>query len=399
MSKFVLSINAGSSSLKFELFKMPEEECILSGQFDGKRTALTHFRVKRDNNHPEEVSGGWDYDAAVDFLVNYLIENDLIGSAADIACIGHRVAHGGEYYAEPVIVDSQVKSTILALSKLAPIHNPINLLCIEAFEVSFPGIIQVAVFDTAFHQSLTEEQYLYPLPYTLYEEHGIRRYGFHGISHQYVSTAVIRYSHLVQPLKVISCHLGSGASICAIEGGQSKATTMGYTPLAGLMMGTRCGDIDPSLPLYLVQHMSMSANDVSFMLNNASGLLGISELSDDCRLLESASIQGDHKSHLSLQMFANRIIETIGGYAGLLNGFDVLVFTGGIGENSSYIRKKVTDSLSYLGVDISEENNNRNDPVISNENSTVKVMVINTNEQLMIAREACKLVSSPTSSY
>ncbi|MGR5064050.1 acetate/propionate family kinase [Photobacterium sp. DNB22_13_2] len=392
MSDFILSINAGSSSLKFQLIKMPDEDCILSGQFDGKRTALTRFSAKKINDVKKEEDGAWDFTSAVKYLISFLLEEKLIGNADEIYCVGHRVAHGGEDYSQPVLINEDVKTAILKLSKLAPIHNPINLLCIEAFEEVLPKAKKVAVFDTAFHQTLPEEQFLYPLPYTLYEDNGIRKFGFHGISHQYISiTAEDNFKNEYYN-KVISCHLGSGSSICAIENGRSVATTMGFTPLSGLMMGTRCGDIDPSLPIYLSQNTQMSPNDVNTMMNNASGLLGVSELSDDCRVLEQARKQGDHKAALALQMYSNRVKETIGRYASILGGVDLLVFTGGIGENSALIRHLVTDSLGYLGLYLCEESNMKNESIISRPNSKVDVMVINTNEQLMIAREASRVV-------
>ncbi|CAM4383701.1 acetate/propionate family kinase [Vibrio agarivorans] len=393
MNKFVLSINAGSSSLKFQLILMPDECCIMSGLFEGKRTALTKFKVNTRQNHKFEVNGGWDFSAAVDFLMQYLKEEKIIQSVDEIYCVGHRVAHGGEEYSQPVMITEQVKNSILSLSKLAPIHNPINLLCIEAFEDRLPGVPQVAVFDTAFHQTLPQEQYLYPLPYTLYEEYGIRKFGFHGTSHQYVNSVVAKQCSPIESKRIISCHLGSGASICAIEDGKSVATTMGYTPLAGLMMGTRCGDIDPSLPLYLAQNTPMSINDVSNMMNNASGLLGVSELSDDCRVLQRASEQGDERAALALRMFANKVKETIGRYCSVLDGLDTLVFTGGIGENSAYIRQQVLDSLSYLGIRYCEASNEQNHSVLSQPDSQIKVLIVNTDEELMIARETVRVLT------
>ncbi|MGR5142631.1 acetate/propionate family kinase [Photobacterium sp. DNB23_23_1] len=392
MNKNVLSVNGGSSSLKFQLFNMPEEHCLISGYFDGVCSSSTRFIVRIGTKKYEETLTECDFAYAVDYLITFLIQQSIINSLEDIDYIGHRVAHGGEHYSQPVIINSQVKNTIAELTKLAPIHNPINLLCIEAFEATLPNAVHVAVFDTAYHQTLDEVQFLYPLPYELYERYGIRRFGFHGISHQYISTYVTEHCSADKPTRVISCHLGSGASICAIKGGKSVATSMGFTPLAGLMMGTRCGDIDPSLPIYLATNTPMSNRDVSEMMNNASGLLGVSGMSDDCRVLEEAGELGHSRAALALQMFEGRVIETIGAYAALLNGIDILVFTGGIGENSSIIRKNITDSLGFMGISIDEEENNNDSLFINTEDSNTKVMVINTDEQRMIARETIELI-------
>lgn len=392
MNKFVLSINAGSSSLKFRLYEMPQERVLLSGQFDKINTQHVCFKAKYAGDQVSElVIGERNFSDAAHYLLTFIYDHQVIDNLDDICAVGHRVAHGGEKFDRSVIVDQQVLQDIDLLCNLAPLHNPNNLMCIKVFEQALPNASQVAVFDTAFHQTLTDDKFLYPLPYDLYKEFGIRKFGFHGISHQYVSLIVKQEFAQKKDWKVINCHLGSGASLCAMLDGQSVDSSMGFTPLAGLMMGTRCGDIDPALPAYIAQVKGCDIDEVVRIMNFESGLLGVSQVSNDCRLVQEMADQGDKQAQLALKMFINRVISTIGAYAASLNGVDLITFTGGIGENSDYLRREICRSLSYLGV-ILVEGSSQVNGYISSEQSKVLVKIINTDEELMIARDAYQLL-------
>lgn len=393
MNHFVLSINAGSSSLKFRLYAMPQEQVLLTGQFDKINTEGMCFKARYGNHEHKQDVGQHDFNFAAHFLLSFISEQRIIDSLDHICVVGHRVAHGGEKFDRSVLVDQDVLCDINALCDLAPLHNPNNLRCIEIFWHALTKAKQVATFDTAFHQTLSENKFLYPLPYELYEKHGIRKFGFHGISHQYVSQLVQERFPEQGYQKVINCHLGNGASICAMLDGKSVDTSMGFTPLAGLMMGTRCGDIDPALPAHISRITGNETQDVIGMMNFESGLLGISQRSNDCRVVQEMAENGDEKSQLALTMFIDRVIATIGSYAATLNGVDMITFTGGIGENSDYIRQAICKSLAYLGVELATEASNQRSGCISSTNSKVRVEVINTDEELMIARDAFKLVS------
>ncbi|WP_165862820.1 acetate/propionate family kinase [Vibrio sinensis] len=394
MNKFVLSINAGSSSLKFRLYGMPQEQVLLSGLFDKINTKQMCFKAcYGDDRVCEQLIGKQDFSYATHFLLSFIADHNLIDNVDDIYAVGHRVAHGGEKFDHSVIVNQEVLQDIDLLCNLAPLHNPNNLMCIKIFQQVLPNATQVAVFDTAFHQTLTEDKFLYPLPYELYQQFGIRKFGFHGISHQYVSLVVKQEFAEQHDWKVINCHLGNGASICAMLDGRSVDSSMGFTPLAGLMMGTRCGDIDPALPAYIAQVKECDIEEVVRIMNFESGLLGVSQLSNDCRTVQEMADKGDKQAQLALKMFINRVIATIGAYAASLNGVDLITFTGGIGENSDHVRREICSSLSYLGVHLVGDSSSNNG-YISSEQSKVLVKVINTDEELMIARDAYQLLSS-----
>ena len=393
MSKLVLSINAGSSSLKFKLFSMPEENCILVGQFDGINSDETLFKTELLGERIVSDLGFCNFERSIDKLLDYLVDQDIIDKLDSLELIGHRVAHGGETFSSSTMIDQEVMAQLDKLSRLAPIHNPINLFCIQQFIEKLPNAKQIAVFDTAFHQSIKPEHYLYPLPYRLYTEHGIRRFGFHGISHQYIAETVSEKINSNSNQRIISCHLGNGASICAISNGESMMTSIGHTPQAGLMMGTRCGDIDPALPRIIAEAENIGMGEVEKMMNHESGLLGISELSNDCRKLNMAKDQGNEQAALALSIFANRVTQTIGGYAALMGGVDAIVFTGGIGENSATCRSDICQGLGFMGVDFDQQINAKGFEMVSRADSNVQVLVINTDEELMISREVIKLTA------
>ena len=394
MSKLVLSINAGSSSLKFKLFSMPEEICIFTGQFDGVNAEETLFKATLLGQKIVDALGLCDFERAIDYLLDYLVDQEVIDKIDNLELIGHRIAHGGETFPNSININKEVLGQLDKLCRLAPLHNPINLFCIRQFMDKLPNAKHVAVFDTAFHQSIQPELYLYALPYRLYTEHGIRRFGFHGISHQYISETVSDKIESNSNQRIISCHLGNGSSICAINNGESMMTSMGYTPLAGLMMGTRCGDIDPALPKIIAEAANIEMNQVENMMNQESGLLGISELSNDFRKLQIAKDQGNEQATLALSIFTNRVTQTIGAYAALMEGVDAIVFTGGIGENSVRCREDVCQGLGFMGVNFEQERNAKGFEKISHSDSKVQVFVINTDEELMISREVIKLTTA-----
>lgn len=392
----ILSINSGSSSLKFQLFAMPEEKLLLKGFFEriGEgENVLFNCEYKEEKFKRELMFD--THQQCVDYLLWFLVDEKIISSLEELGGIGHRVAHGGEYFKGSALINQDVKKKIRILFGLAPLHNPVNLVGIESFEAKLPNVKQVAVFDTSFHQTIEPEYYLYPLPYELYQEDRIRKYGFHGTSHQYVSTIcenVVNEKFGKKDLKIISCHLGNGASICAINHGKSIDTSMGFTPLAGLMMGTRCGDIDPSIVTYLQLEKGFSAEEVNRLMNNQSGFLGVSGKSNDSRDIMRLATEKDLQSELALKMFVNRIRSCIGAYAAELGGVDALIFTAGIGENSAEIRELCCTNLSFLGIEIDEEKNKKNELFIQKEDGEVLVMVIPTNEELMIVKETYKLI-------
>ncbi|MDG3085109.1 acetate kinase [Vibrio hannami] len=389
MNNIVMAVNAGSSTIKFQLFEMPSEQVVAKGLIDkiGKQDAvfsITYGEGKKFSLE-EPIS---DYKSAIENLLTSLTELGVVSDLGEIIGVGHRVAHGGERFSQATVVTEEVLQEIVAQTELAPLHNPANVTGIKTVMNTLPDVCNVAVFDTAFHQTMKPEYYLYAIPYELYQKYGVRRYGFHGTSHAYV--AELCAEELGKPLsdlKVISCHLGSGASICAIDSGESVNTSMGFTPLAGLMMGTRCGDIDPSISGYLQDKLNTDSSQVQEIYNKESGLLGISQLSNDCREIELAMESGNLQAQLALDMFVERIRHFIGSYMVQMGGLDALIFTGGIGENSRTVRSKVTAGLSRLGIEMDDERNKANDTLIHSDTSKVSVLVLNTNEELMIARE------------
>ncbi|MDE3839907.1 acetate kinase [Bacillus methanolicus] len=393
MSK-IIAINAGSSSLKFQLFEMPSEEVITKGLIE--RIGLNDgiFNITVNGEKIKEVRDIPNHEAAVKLLLDKLTALGIIKSLDEIEGIGHRVVHGGEVFDDSVLITEEVLKKIEALSELAPLHNPANVTGIKAFQQVLPNVPAVAVFDTAFHQTMPESSFLYSLPYEYYEKYGIRKYGFHGTSHKYVSQrAAEMLKRPIEQLRLISCHLGNGASIAAIEGGKSIDTSMGFTPLAGITMGTRSGNIDPALIPYIMEKTGKTADEVLDILNKKSGLLGLSGFSSDLRDIEAQAAEGNERAELALEVFASRIHKYIGLYAARMNGVDAIIFTAGIGENSDVIRAKVLKGLEFMGVywDPSLNKVRGEEAFINYPHSPVKVMVIPTNEEVMIARDVVRL--------
>ncbi len=387
MGKRILVLNAGSSSLKFRLYDMPEEKLVVRGlaerigEKEGKITINDYTETLSIRNHAE----------ALQLLKNYL-DNRPGDDNRPIAAVGHRVVHGGSDFIRPTVITEAVKQKIRSLFSLAPLHNPANLTGIEAAEKFFPGIPQIAVFDTAFHQSIPEKEHRYAIPGKYYRE-GIRQYGFHGISHEYVSR--LAAGKLGNPeAKLIVLHLGNGASMTAVANGKSMAHTMGFGPLSGLIMGTRSGDIDPSVIFYLIEHSGMRPEEVQTMLNKQSGMKALAG-SNDMRDVEEAYYAGNPQAVLAVDMYAERIKKYIGAYLAVLNGADALVFTAGIGENSPLIREKSVENLENLGIKIDPEKNlhpEASGGEIQHAESRVKIFVIPTNEELAIAQQTFKLI-------
>ncbi|QHE53259.1 acetate kinase [Pontibacillus sp. HMF3514] len=394
MSK-ILAINAGSSSLKFQLIEMPEEKVITKGLVERIGLPESVFTIEVNGEKNETVTDLPEHGTAVQMLVEKLTGLGIIDSLDEIEGIGHRVVHGGERFADSALVTEEVIKEIDEVSELAPLHNPANLTGIRAFQKVLPNVPAVVVFDTAFHQSMPEQSFLYSLPYEYYEEYGIRKYGFHGTSHKYVSQ---RASELLnrpeEHLRILSCHLGNGASIAAIEGGKSVDTSMGFTPLAGVTMGTRSGNIDPALIPYIMQKTGKTAEEVLHVLNKESGMLALSGFSSDLRDIEDRAKEGDERAELALEVFAARIHKYIGSYAARMHGVDAIVFTAGVGENSTTIRERVLQGLEFMGVywDPSLNQVRGKEAFVSYPHSPVKVMVIPTNEEVMIARDTVRLI-------
>ena len=382
----VLVINCGSSSIKFSVLDAASCDCLLNGVAEG----INAERASLSLNGGEPVAlAQRGYEGALQAIAGALAQRDLIDS---VALIGHRVAHGGERFKDAALVCDDTLREIERLAELAPLHNPVNALGIRLFRQLLPAVPAVAVFDTAFHQTLAPEAWLYPLPWRYYAELGIRRYGFHGTSHHDVSSALAdKLGVPLSALRVVSCHLGNGCSVCAIKGGQSVNTSMGFTPQSGVMMGTRSGDIDPSILPWLVEKEGKSAQQLSQLLNNESGLLGVSGVSSDYRDVEQAADAGNERAALALSLFAERIRATIGSYIMQMGGLDALIFTGGIGENSARARAAICRNLHFLGLALDDEKNQRSATFIQADNALVKVAVINTNEELMIARDVMRL--------
>lgn len=394
MEQKIIAINSGSSSLKFQLFRMPEEQLLVKGLFEriGLDETVT-FSFENEGVKEETVIKGSTHEEVIQFLLRFLISQKIVSSLKEINGIGHRVAHGGEYFNESSVIDVKAIKQIKELIRLAPLHNSVNVAGIEAFQKEMPHCPQVAVFDTSFHQTMEAKNYIYPIPYSFYKEDKIRRYGFHGTSHQYVALEAAKILEKpLEELKIISCHLGNGSSICAINNGKSVITSMGFTPLAGLMMGTRCGDIDPSIIPFLQNEKNMSPNEVLEMMNSQSGLKGISMLSNDLRDIGKAIGNGNEYAELALDMFVSRIRQTIGAYSTELGGVDLILFTAGIGENDRDVRRKCCANLSYLGVEIDEEKNEAQETFINHTFSKVKVMIIPTDEERMIVRDTYSLI-------
>ncbi|WP_404428954.1 acetate kinase [Sutcliffiella horikoshii] len=393
MSK-VIAINAGSSSLKFQLFEMPSENVITKGLVERIGLNDAVFTISVNGEKVTEITDIPEHGVAVKILLKKLIDLDIIQSFDEITGIGHRVVHGGEKFNDSVLITDEILSELEELSELAPLHNPANIVGIKAFKEILPSVPAVAVFDTAFHQSMPEKSFLYSLPYEYYEDYGIRKYGFHGTSHKYVSErAAELLGRPVEQLRLISCHLGNGASIAAIEGGKSIDTSMGFTPLAGVAMGTRSGNIDPALIPFIMEKTGKTADEVLEVLNKRSGILGVSGFSSDLRDIESAAKEGNERAELALEVFASRIHKYIGSYAARMYGVDAIIFTAGIGENSDVIRARVLQGLEFMGVywDPALNKVRGKEAFINYPHSPVKVIIIPTNEEVMIARDVMKI--------
>ncbi|MDG5787000.1 acetate kinase [Evansella sp. AB-P1] len=393
MSK-IMAINAGSSSLKFQLLEMPEETIVTKGIVERIGLSDSVFTIEVNGEKKKDVLDLEDHSQAVKLLLDKLTTYGIIESLNEIDGIGHRVVHGGEKFNDSVLINEDVIKGIEEVSELAPLHNPANLVGIRAFQEVLPNVPEVAVFDTAFHQTMPKGSYLYSLPYEYYENYGIRKYGFHGTSHKYVTERAAEIlGRPVEHLRLISCHLGNGASIAAIEGGKSIDTSMGFTPLAGVTMGTRSGNIDPALIPYIMEKADLSAEEVISVLNKKSGMLALSGFSSDLRDIESQAIEGNERAELALEVFTSRIHKYIGSYAARMHGLDAVIFTAGIGENSSTIREKVMQGLEFMGIywDPALNKVRGEEAFLNYPHSPVKVLVIPTNEEVMIARDTVRL--------
>lgn len=398
----ILVINCGSSSLKYQLFDMKHEDVLAKGLVEriGMETAMISYKPT-GQEEMKEVCEILEHKEAIRKVLEALTDpaTGVISSVYEISAVGHRIAHGGEEFSDSARVDDSVIAAVRKNFTLAPLHNPANMKGIEAFlEVVGNEIPMVCVFDTAFHQTMPEESYLYALPKVLYHNLKIRRYGFHGTSHKYVSSRLSEMTE--QPLegkRIISCHIGNGASITAIKDGKSVDTSMGMTPLEGLMMGTRSGDLDPAIVPFLMEKEELSVHEVNSLLNKHSGLAGISGIGGDLREIEEAMQAGHADATLAFNMYIHRILKYVGAFAAELNGVDALIFTGGVGENSDLVRQKVCERLTYLGLAIDSEQNRLRNPKerrISTEASKVDVHIIPTNEELMIARDTLRIISN-----
>lgn len=396
MSK-IIAVNAGSSSLKFQLFEMPEKEVLCSGIFERIGLDEGIFTLKFDGKKEVVHQVFSDHQVAVERLLKELIEKHIVHSLNEIVGVGHRVVHGGEKYAQSIVIDEEVEANIEELSDLAPLHNPANLIGYRAFKKDLPHATHVAVFDTAFHQTMSPDVYLYPVPKEFYTKYKVRRYGFHGTSHYYVANRVAQLMGVsVQTLNTITCHLGNGASIAAVSQGKSVNTSMGFTPLAGIMMGTRSGDIDPAILTYIMEKTDATAQEVISILNKKSGMLGVSQLSSDARDIEKALDEGDSNARLTRDVYANRIAQTIGSYFVQMGGVDAIVFTGGVGENDAGVRfdviSRVAKALNIV-LDININATSRGtETLLTKENSKVQVWLVPTNEELVIAEDTLQLL-------
>ncbi|MFP7171395.1 acetate kinase [Terribacillus sp. FSL K6-0262] len=395
----ILAINAGSSSLKFQLIRMPEEEVKAVGLVERIGLKDSIFTIKFNGEKDETTKDIENHEEAVKMLLEKLTSTGVISSLDEIDGVGHRVVHGGEKFSDSVLITDQVMEEIAEVSELAPLHNPANLTGIRAFKEILPGIPSVAVFDTAFHQTMPPESYLYSLPYEYYEKYGIRKYGFHGTSHKYVSQrAAELLDRPIEQLRLISCHLGNGASIAAIDGGKSVDTSMGFTPLAGVTMGTRSGNIDPALIPFIMRKTGKTADEVLHVLNKESGMLALSGFSSDLRDIQDKADAGDDRAELALDVFAERIHKYLGSYAARMSGVDAIIFTAGVGENSIAVRERVLKGLEFMGVyyDPSLNNVRGKEQFLTYPHSPVKVIVIPTNEEVMIARDTVRLSEAVT---
>ena len=388
----ILSVNAGSSSLKFQMYEMPEEKVLISGVFERIGIGNSFYTIKLNGEKIKKEREVSNHEEAVKILTEELLENKVVSSLDEIEAIGHRMVHGGDKYQTSTIIDEDVIKSSEELLELAPIHIPANLTGVRAFQKIIPNATAVAVFDTSFHQTLPKEAYIYPVPYEWYEKYGVRKYGFHGTSHKYVS---MRMNEILgrTDTKIITCHIGSGGSISAVLNGKSIDTSLGFTPNAGIVMGTRSGDIDALIIPFIMKKENLTISEVDNILNKKSGLLGISKKYSDSRDIEEGIKNGDELCQLAQDIYVRKIVEYIAKYYVLLGGCDAIVMTAGVGENSIPTRKQILDKLSVLGVQIDEERNNirGEEQLITKDTSKIPVWVIPTDEELMIARDTYEL--------
>ena len=394
MSTIVMSVNAGSSSLKFQVFQMPEEKVLASGNVERIGLEDSIFGMKTDTEEVKEILDIPDHAVAVEKLMDALVEHKVVEKLEDIKAMGHRVVHGGEYFSHSVPVDDWSESKVEELCELAPLHNPGALVGLCSFRKALKDCKHTFVFDTAFHQSMPEENYIFPLPYEYYTEDKVRRYGAHGTSHEYLTKRLAQIQGKKQEeMNIITCHLGNGASITAVKNGKSFKTSMGFTPLGGIMMGTRCGDIDPAIVPFLEKKHGYTPDEMDTIMNKKSGMLGLSGISSDGRDVQAAAEKGDKRAILTQNVYVSRIVEMISGYYGLMGGADAIVFAGGIGENDCAMRQRICDRLTVFGVVVKPEDNDGVRGVekkLSAPESKMEVWLLPTNEELVIARDAYK---------
>ncbi|MBS4881818.1 MAG: acetate kinase [Peptoniphilus harei] len=396
----ILVINCGSSSLKYQLIDMETEELMAKGLVE--RIGIEGSRIKHETIGKEKKTietPMQDHKRALELVMESLTNEEYgaIKSLDEIDAVGHRVVHGGEDFAKSVVIDEKVLKGIEDNVEIAPLHNPPNIMGIKACQRLLPKVKQVAVFDTAFHQTMPEESYIYALPYEYYEKYKIRRFGFHGTSHKYITNrAAEMLGKDVNEVNLITCHLGNGSSICAVKNGKSIDTSMGFTPLEGLAMGTRCGDLDPAILPFIMEKENLSTDEINTLINKKSGVLGISGVSSDFRDIEAARDEGNKRAKLALDIFEKRVRGYIGSYMTELDHVDAIVFTAGVGENSIEMRESIVNGLKSLGIKIDSERNNvrGEDKLISADDSSIKIFVIPTNEELMIARDTKELVKA-----
>lgn len=396
----ILVLNSGSSSVKYKLIDTETEKSLAEGGVEKIGLPDGFLKYKRKDGSKAIVElGKTDHKGSIEAILKMLTDpvEGCIKNYAEIEAVGHRVVHGGEKFSGSVLIDDAVKAKVRECYDIAPLHNPANMVGIEAIEALMPGVPQVGVFDTAFHQTMPAKSYMYAIPYKFYKEDGVRRYGFHGTSHRYVSQRVCEILGVdIKTQRIITCHVGNGGSITAVEFGRSIDTSMGLTPTEGLMMGTRVGDIDPGALTYIMTKHNLSAEQLQKIINKESGVLGVTEISSDMREIEAAVNAGNERAKLALDMYEQRILKYVGAYAAEMGGVDIIVFTGGVGENQTGVRENVCAPLAFMGVEIDRELNARTrgtETVISTPTSKVKVVVVPTDEELMIARDTRDIVS------
>jgi acetate kinase len=397
----IMVLNCGSSSIKYQLFEMDENKVIVKGIVEKIGLKGSYMEYEKEG-FPEVVFKGeiLDHQIGIEYILGVLVsqKHGCLKNLDEISAVGHRVAHGGEKFTESALIDDKVLNDIKHVSELAPLHNPANYKGILAMKSLLPNVPQVAVFDTAYHQTMPEMAFHYAVPYTLYKKYGIRKYGFHGTSYRYVVARSCETLKIdIKTQKIVACHLGNGASITAIKNGKSIDTSMGLTPVEGLMMGTRCGDLDLGALLYLMEKEEIGTDASRTLINKHSGMLGITGVSSDMREVEIAMEQGNQRAKLGVEMYAYRIKKYIGAYAAAMGGIDILIFTGGIGENDDTVRRLVTENLEFIGIKIDPQLNNglrKREAMIQATDSKVKVMIIPTNEELVIAEDTLKIIAN-----